>query len=203
MHDEPGSAPSDNDAPAWHEAEAKHHLSHAERAALQAVLRRARLVRHPAEIAHAGTTSGQRIADGVAARIGSWPFIIFQSILLLCWLVANSLAWINHWDPYPFILLNLALSFQAAYSAPIIMMSQNREAAKDRIAAEEDYQVNLRAELEIVAIHAQLDDLAGAQWDRLLEIQARQEALLADLHDLSADATRPGANDRAGSPPPG
>lgn len=192
MHDKPGSAASDHEPSEWHEAEAKHRLTHAERAALQAVLRRARLVRHPAEVDRAETTSGQRIADTVAVRIGSWPFIIVQSILLLCWLVANSLAWINHWDPYPFILLNLALSFQAAYSAPIIMMSQNRQAAKDRIAAEEDYQVNLRAELEIAAIHARLDDLAGAQWDRLLEIQARQEALLGELRDLTTAPPPPG-----------
>ena len=192
MHDEPGSTANDHGLPEWHEAEAKHHLTHAERAALQAVLRRTRLSRHPAEIDRAETTSGQRIADAVAARIGSWPFIIFQSFLLLCWLVANSLAWINHWDPYPFILLNLALSFQAAYSAPIIMMSQNRQAEKDRLAAEEDYEVNLRAELEIVAIHARLDELAGAQWDRLLEIQARQEALLGELRDLTKTPPPPG-----------
>lgn len=197
MTNDSRSGDGEDGAASWHEAEAAHRLTHAERAALKAVLRRTRLARHPAESEHARTTPGQRIADGVAARIGSWPFIIVQSILLLCWLVANSLAWINHWDPYPFILLNLALSFQAAYSAPIIMMSQNRQAEKDRVAAMEDSAVNLRAELEIVAIHARLDTLAGEQWDRLLEIQARQDELLTELRDLTADPRRTSHEDRS------
>jgi uncharacterized membrane protein len=81
-------------------------------------------------------TRGERIADGFATMMGSWAFIITQSLILAAWIVVNVVAWINHWDPYPFILLNLALSFQAAYAAPIIMMSQNRQAAKDRLIAE-------------------------------------------------------------------
>src|SRR5712691_7774745 len=93
-------------------------------------------------------TVGQRIADGVASTMGSWRFIIIQSCILAAWLVLNSIAWINHWDSYPFILLNLALSFEAAYAAPIIMMSQNRLAAKDRLMAEEDYRINSKAEEE-------------------------------------------------------
>src|SRR5713101_7684290 len=90
-------------------------------------------MKHPVNIKHHGDlTLGQHVADVIAATVGSWRFIIIQSILLAAWLILNVVGWINHWDPYPFILLNLALSFQAAYSAPIIMMSQNRASARDR-----------------------------------------------------------------------
>ncbi len=104
-------------------------------------------------------TVGQKVADRVAATMGSWPFIIFQSALLLTWITLNVTAWVNHWDPYPFILLNLALSFQAAYAAPFIMMSQNRAAAKDRLAAEIDHQINTKAELEVGLVLRRLEDL--------------------------------------------
>lgn len=104
-------------------------------------------------------TLGQRIADTVADTMGSWRFIIVQSTLLAFWIMFNATAWINHWDPYPFILLNLMLSFQAAYAAPFIMMSQNRQASKDRIAAEIDHQVNAKAELEVGLLLKRIDDL--------------------------------------------
>lgn len=91
-------------------------------------------------------TLGDKVADRVAATVGSWRFIIIQSLLLATWIALNAVAWIAHWDPYPFILLNLTLSFQAAYAAPISMMSQKRLAAKDRLAAEHDYAVNVTAE---------------------------------------------------------
>ena len=117
---------------------------------------------HPAiidvnQVADDKLTAGQRIADGVAATMGSWRFIIIQSCILVAWLTLNSVAWINHWDSYPFILLNLALSFEAAYSAPIIMMSQNRQAAKDRIMAESDYHCNTKGEEETRNIMEHLD----------------------------------------------
>jgi uncharacterized membrane protein len=104
-------------------------------------------------------TVGQRVADKVADTIGSWPFIIIQTIILTIWIIINVTAWINRWDPYPFILLNLMLSFQAAYSGPVIMMSQNRQAAKDRLAAEIDHQVNTKAELEINNLMRRIDEL--------------------------------------------
>ncbi|HEX9388275.1 MAG TPA: DUF1003 domain-containing protein [Anaerolineales bacterium] len=104
-------------------------------------------------------TLGQRIADRVADTIGSWPFIIIQSILLVVWIVLNITAWIKGWDPYPFILLNLMLSFQAAYAGPVIMMSQNRQSSKDRLAAEIDHQVNTKAELEINNLMRRMDEL--------------------------------------------
>jgi uncharacterized membrane protein len=107
----------------------------------------------------ANLTFGQKLADAFAATMGSWRFIIIQSVILLVWVGLNLTAWIKAWDPYPFILLNLALSFQAAYAAPIIMMSQNRQQDIDRQAAENDYQVNLKAELEIELLHHKLDQL--------------------------------------------
>jgi uncharacterized membrane protein len=91
--------------------------------------------------------------------MGSWRFIIIQSTILFFWVVANVTAFIFHWDPYPFILLNLALSFQAAYAAPFIMMSQNRQQDIDRLAAENDYKVNIKAELEIELLHEKIDKL--------------------------------------------
>src|ERR1700682_5158214 len=100
---------------------------------------------------------GARISDGVASMVGSWPFIIVQSCLLLIWMVLNVTAIIEHWDPYPFILLNLALSFQAAYAAPFIMMSQKRQAMIARQAAEHDYDINIKAELEIELLHQKID----------------------------------------------
>src|SRR5690242_11085755 len=102
---------------------------------------------------------GQRIADKVAATMGSWTFIIIQSAVLLVWIVLNITAYVQRWDPYPFILLNLALSFQAAYAAPFIMMSQNQQQDIDRKAAENDYQVNVKAELEIELLHQKIDQL--------------------------------------------
>jgi uncharacterized membrane protein len=109
--------------------------------------------------AAAQITPGQKIADAVAATMGSWRFIIIQSTILFLWIVLNITAWIEHWDPYPFILLNLALSFQAAYAAPFIMMSQNRQQDVDRQQAAEDFRVNVKAELEIELLHQKLDEL--------------------------------------------
>ena len=104
-------------------------------------------------------TFGQKVADAVAAGMGSWTFIIIQSMILAVWIALNLLAVIQHWDPYPFILLNLALSFQAAYAAPFIMMSQNRQQDIDRRRAENDYKINVKAELEIELLHEKLDGL--------------------------------------------
>jgi uncharacterized membrane protein len=112
-----------------------------------------------AQTAAAGLTLGQRVADAVAATMGSWSFIIIQSMILMVWIVLNVTAFVQKWDPYPFILLNLALSFQAAYAAPVIMMSQNRQQDIDRKQAESDRQVNLKAELEIELLHQKIGQL--------------------------------------------
>ncbi|MEO8925677.1 MAG: DUF1003 domain-containing protein [Caulobacteraceae bacterium] len=125
-----------------------------------------RRLRRSARLALAGSTRserrltlGQRVADRVAATMGSWPFIIVQSVILLVWIILNVTAFVQRWDPYPFILLNLALSFQAAYAAPFIMMSQNRQQDVDRAAAETDHRVNIKAELEIELLHQKVDQL--------------------------------------------
>ena len=123
-------------------------------------LRRAARGHPSAEAAQVrGLTVGQRIADTVAATMGSWTFIIIQSGILAVWIALNITAYVKRWDPYPFILLNLALSFQAAYAAPFIMMSQNRQQDIDRKAAENDHQINIKAELEIELLHQKLDQL--------------------------------------------
>jgi uncharacterized membrane protein len=115
-------------------------------------------------------TLGQRVADKVAATMGSWKFIIIQSVILLVWIVLNIAAYVEHWDPYPFILLNLALSFQAAYAAPFIMMSQNRQQEIDRQAAMDDYQINIKAELEIELLHNKIDELRQTEVLHLTEV---------------------------------
>ena len=118
----------------------------------------------------ANSTVGERVADHVAAFIGSWKFIIIQSVILLIWIILNVTAYVEQWDPYPFILLNLALSFQAAYAAPFIMMSQNRQASIDRQAAEHDYDINIKAELEIELLHQKIDLLREKEIVELLEV---------------------------------
>ena len=123
-------------------------------------------------------TLGQKIADQVAATMGSWPFIIIQSLILAVWIVLNVTAFVEKWDPYPFILLNLVLSFQAAYAAPVIMMSQNRQAAIDRQAAQNDYQINAKAELEIELLHQKLDLLRETEVSELIQVIRRLEARL-------------------------
>jgi uncharacterized membrane protein len=111
------------------------------------------------EAAAAPLTIGQRVADQVAATMGSWRFIIIQSPVLIAWITLNVVAVMHRWDPYPFILLNLALSFQAAYAAPFIMMSQNRQQQIDRKEAADDYRINIKAELEIELLHEKIDRL--------------------------------------------
>lgn len=113
-------------------------------------------------------TPGEYFSDRIAATVGSWRFIIIQSGLLLLWLLLNATAWVAHWDPYPFILLNLVLSFQAAFTAPIIMMAQNRQSDIDRHKAQLDYDVNLRAELDITALHQKVDLLREQDIARLI-----------------------------------
>jgi len=141
-------------------------------------------------IESAQLTTGQRIADTMARELGSWRFIICQSVVLTGWIVLNVVGWIRSWDPYPFIFLNLALSFQAAYSAPILMMSQNRQAARDRLTAEHDYEINVRAELEVAKVYGTLDALVGQQWDTLLQLQSQQLVLLQHIDALTIEVHR-------------
>jgi uncharacterized membrane protein len=144
-------------------------------AELRTVRRGARAKREPGQYQ---LTVGQRIADTVAANMGSWRFIIIQSIILVIWIILNVTAFIQQWDPYPFILLNLALSFQAAYAAPFIMMSQNRQQDIDRKHAEDDFRINIKAELEIELLHQKIDQLRETEVLQLTEAVKELAALL-------------------------
>lgn len=129
-------------------------------------------------------TFGQKIADQVAAFGGSWTFIIIFVSVLLLWVLLNSYILVSRndvFDPYPYILLNLFLSMVAALQAPVIMMSQNRQAAKDRLDAAHDYEVNLKAELEILSLHGKFDELRETKWDELIKLQQEQIKLLTAL----------------------
>ncbi len=113
---------------------------------------------------------GQRIADGVANGMGSWTFIIAQSIFVGFWIIINLIALFQHWDPYPFILLNLLFSTQAAYAAPIIMMAQNRQADRDRVQAEEDFHTNIKAKKEIEQLQQALSRIEIEKLDKIISI---------------------------------
>lgn len=129
-------------------------------------------------------TFGQRLADKVASFGGSWTFIIIFAAILLFWVLLNSFILARRgdsFDPYPYILLNLFLSMLAALQAPIIMMSQNRQAAKDRLDAAHDYEVNLKAELEILSLHEKMDELCEDKWAKLIMLQQEQIRLLTQL----------------------
>ena len=142
------------------------------------------ITQHPEGGAAAQSTRGQRAADAVTAFGGSWLFVGLFAAVMLVWVGMNVLllaARGQTFDPYPFILLNLFLSMLAAVQAPIILMSQNRQSEKDRVTAGHDYEVNLKAELEIMLLHDKLDQLRQQQWSELLALQAEQMRLLAAL----------------------
>jgi len=127
-------------------------------------------------------TVGNHVADRVASFGGSWTFIIIFGLVIMVWITFNSILFLlKPFDPFPYILLNLVLSCLAAIQAPVIMMSQNRQESKDRIRAEHDYRVNLKAELEIRHLHSKFDLLLTHQWQRLLEIQQLQTDLLEEI----------------------
>lgn len=159
-------------------------LSERERRILHRIARRRHITRNVNEVAAEEASLGDRMADRVAAVGGSWAFVSGFALFLLAWTVLNS-GILAHWreafDPYPYIFLNLILSMLAAVQAPIIMMSQNRQAAKDRIAAALDYETNLKAELEIMSLHEKLDRLRAEHLDALLQRQGEQLELLRAL----------------------
>ena len=129
-------------------------------------------------------TFGQRLADKVAMFGGSWTFIIIFAAILLAWVLLNALLLARRgdtFDPYPYILLNLFLSMLAAIQAPIILMSQNRQSVKDRLDAAHDYEVNLKAELEILSLHEKIDELREKKWVELIRMQQEQIRLLTQL----------------------
>ena len=158
-----------------------------ERDVVARFLARRTVARNVRDDASASRTLGERVADRVAAVGGSWRFIISFGVFLVAWMAFNAVQG-KPFDPYPFILLNLVLSCLAAVQAPIIMMSQNRQAAVDRMRAENDYQVNVKAELEVLQIHEKLDVLRSHEWALLVEQQNRQIEMLQQLLQQAAGA---------------
>lgn len=151
----------------------------------QHIARRKHISRNVAqELEQPPPSLGQRAADAVATFGGSWTFVVLFGATMLVWIGLNTLLLFargSTFDPYPYILLNLFLSMLAAIQAPIILMSQNRQSEKDRIRGEHDYEVNLKAELEIMLLHEKIDLLQKTQWDELIVIQREQLQLLRQL----------------------
>ena len=150
----------------------------------QHVAQRTHIARNLAKDFVAPPSLGQRAADAVASFGGSWTFVGLFAAVMLVWVALNAYLLVSRgktFDPYPYILLNLFLSMLAAIQAPVILMSQNRQAEKDRISAEHDYEVNLKAELEIMLLHEKIDLLREKQWDELLRIQKEQLKLLGAM----------------------
>jgi uncharacterized membrane protein len=130
--------------------------------------------------------SAENIADRVTATVGSWRFIIIQSSLLALWILLNVIGWIKHWDEYPFILLNLALSFQAAYATPFILMSQNRQSEVDRAKAKQDLDIDMKAEIEIESLHQKIDSLREREIAELNRMLSRQNETIQRLETMLA-----------------
>ncbi|MCW0373401.1 DUF1003 domain-containing protein [Xanthomonas sacchari] len=156
-------------------------LSEAEREVVERFIAKRHVARDIVTQADRDRSLGERVADRVAAIGGSWTFIIGFCVVLLGWIVLNSLVLAHAFDPYPYILLNLCLSCLAAIQAPVIMMSQNRQAAVDRLHAQNDYEVNIKAELEILQVHEKLNQLREQDWATLVELQNRQILMLQQL----------------------
>ncbi|MGO9122372.1 MAG: DUF1003 domain-containing protein [Desulfomonilaceae bacterium] len=160
----------------------KGELTTIEKEVLESMTEQEILSRNPEKELQSALTMGQRLADRIAAVGGSWGFITWFAVVLFVWILINTIVLVAQpFDPYPFILLNLVLSCLAAIQAPVIMMSQNRQEVRDRLHAMRDYQVNLKAELEIRHLHQKLDHLLSHQWERLVEIQEIQMELINEV----------------------
>ena len=163
-------------------------LTPEERVVVERFISGGRVSRNVRRELHESRTLGERVADRVAEVGGSWTFILCFGVVLVVWMVVNTFLLARAFDPYPYILLNLVLSCLAAVQAPIIMMSQNRQAAVDRMRAENDYQVNVKAELEVLQIHEKLDLLRTREWALLVEQQNRQIEMLQRLLECATAA---------------
>ncbi|HRO63895.1 DUF1003 domain-containing protein [Thermomonas sp.] len=152
-----------------------------ERRVVERFIARGSIARNVIREFHETRTLGERVADRVAEVGGSWSFIISFLVVLAIWMVINSFFLLKAFDPYPYILLNLVLSCLAAIQAPIIMMSQNRQADADRVQAQHDYEVNIKSELEIMQVHEKIDRLREQDWAMLVELQNRQIRMLSAL----------------------
>ncbi|MXV06669.1 MULTISPECIES: DUF1003 domain-containing protein [unclassified Xanthomonas] len=169
-------------------------LSEAEREVVERFIAKRHVARDIVKQADSDRSLGERIADRVAAIGGSWSFIIAFGLVLLGWIALNSLLLAHAFDPYPYILLNLCLSCLAAIQAPVIMMSQNRQAAVDRLHAQNDYEVNIKAELEILQVHEKLNQLREQDWATLVELQNRQILMLQQLLERGGISPPPQAS---------
>jgi uncharacterized membrane protein len=174
-------------------------LSPRERSVIEAVLKRAALSRNTNREFRETRTYGERLSDRMADLGGSWGFIIAFLLLLATWIVLNTrILGPRHeaFDPYPYILLNLFLSMLAALQAPVILMSQNRQAARDRLEAQHDYEVNLKAELEVRLLHDKIDGLRDKQWSELVRMQ--QDQLQKLEHLLACILSQPSSDRQRG-----
>ncbi len=160
-------------------------LSEHERGVVAALIHRQPVARDTNAVFTEKRTFGERLADQVASFGGSWTFIILFLSVMMVWIAANAQS-ARPFDPFPFILLNLVLSCLAALQAPVIMMSQNRQAEKDRLDAHHDYEINLKAEMEVMSLHAKVDHLRDQQWTELVALQTRQLELLEQIRDRLA-----------------
>jgi uncharacterized membrane protein len=170
-------------------------LTKREKRVLQSILKQEIISHNTLQAFHDDRTFGERIADEVALFGGSWTFIIIFGAVLLSWVILNSYVLSSRnatFDPYPYILLNLFLSMLAAIQAPIIIMSQNRQSVIDRLQATHDYEVNLKAELEIRRLHEKIDELREKKWLELIEIQNRQIRILEQLLKDKVDGNKTG-----------
>ncbi len=160
-------------------------LTDLEKRVLNSIVEKKHISRNTRKRIYDERTFGERLADNVAKFGGSWTFIMLFGAVLIFWVILNSYIlakWNETFDPYPYILLNLFLSMLASIQAPIIMMSQNRQAAHDRLDAQHDYEVNLKAELEIANLHEKFDDLRQRVIDDLMEMQKEQTELLTEIN---------------------
>lgn len=160
----------------------KGELTELEREVIRSMQEHELLTTNPDLAFESDLTAGQKLADRIAAFGGSWAFLTLFGAVIFSWMFVNSFVLATRpFDPYPFILLNLLLSCLAAIQAPVIMMSQNRQEARDRARATHDYQINLKAELEIRHLHQKIDHLLSHQWERLVEIQEIQMELINEI----------------------
>jgi uncharacterized membrane protein len=178
-------------------------LSREDRAAVAEALRHARVARNADSEFLASRTFGERLADRIAAFGGSWTFILLFFGVLIAWTFLNTVVLARRaraFDPYPYVFLNLMLSMLAALQAPVIMMSQRRQTVRDRVEAQTDYEVNLKAELEIRALHEKLDTLREAQWAALVRMQQEQIGLLQRLLGTPPGGPSPARSDATERP---
>ncbi|WP_210403208.1 DUF1003 domain-containing protein [Salinicola sp. MH3R3-1] len=165
-------------------AQERGELGELERQVIDSLDNRQLISKNPEDLLERNGTFGERMADRVALFGGSWAFILTFTAVLMMWITINAIGILaKPFDPYPFILLNLVLSSLAAIQAPVIMMSQRRQETKDRLRGENDYRVNLKAELEIRQLHEKLDHQMAQQWDKLIELQEIQIELLEERNN--------------------